>query len=253
VSDDVILVLVSGGAVDISPVLKHFSHKIHSIIFAPYGGEYGGQAVGDVLFGAHNPSGRLTQTFYFEDDIVDQVSFEDMGMRPNVESGNLGRTYRFFTGSPLFPFGAGLSFTTFTYAWGDDDMVVSNKETIEFSDVSQDISLEVEVENSGKVVGSHSLLLFLIPPRSTSSSSSSSKHDQDEEEGYPLKSLRGVEKVMDLGSGESQLVKFKLNHEDFSLSNKQGINQIVGGLWQVRIGIHYAKEPMLETIIHVKG
>ena len=110
VSNKVILVILSGGCVDISQELKN--DKIMAILWAGYGGMWGGQAIADVLFGKFNPVARLTQTWY-QSNYVNEVSMLDMSMRP-VTNGtaitNPGRGYRFFTGEPIFRFGDGLRY-----------------------------------------------------------------------------------------------------------------------------------------------
>ena len=98
----VIVVLASGGAMSVN----NAQQKAAAIILAGYGGQQGGNAVADVLFGDYNPAGRLPVTYYKS---VDQIPpFENYDMK--------GKTYRYFTQEPLYPFGYGLSYTTFTYS-----------------------------------------------------------------------------------------------------------------------------------------
>jgi hypothetical protein len=82
-----------------------------------YAGQSGGLALATVVFGQYNPGGRLPFTIY-PASYVDAVSMFDMQMRPS--STNPGRTYKFYTGQAVFEFGYGLSYTTFSYAWGND-------------------------------------------------------------------------------------------------------------------------------------
>ena len=96
-----VLVLMSGSAVAINWAQEH----VPAIIEAWYGGQAAGSALADVLFGDFNPGGRLPVTFY--KSVADLPAFDDYRMA--------GRTYRFFRGSPLYPFGYGLSYTTFAY------------------------------------------------------------------------------------------------------------------------------------------
>ena len=109
-----VLVLVSGGAVDISPVLQSVSSG--GAWYTGLPGQYGAYAWTDLLFGDAVPAGRLTQTFY-AGSFVEQVSLFDMGVRPGPSAWppftNPGRTYKWYTGAPAFPFGFGLSYTTF--------------------------------------------------------------------------------------------------------------------------------------------
>lgn len=86
--------------------LEWESAHLPAILNAWYGGQAGGQAIADVLFGDYNPSGRLPLTFY--KSVNDLPDFEDYSME--------NRTYRYFTGTPVYPFGYGLSYTTFQYS-----------------------------------------------------------------------------------------------------------------------------------------
>src|SRR5213594_3696010 len=96
-----VLVLMSGSAVAVNWAQEH----VPAIVEAWYGGQAAGSALADVLFGDYNPGGRLPVTFY--KSVNDLPAFDDYRMA--------GRTYRFFKGSPLYPFGYGLSYTTFAY------------------------------------------------------------------------------------------------------------------------------------------
>src|SRR4029079_1259336 len=97
-----VLVLLNGSALAVTWAQQH---HVPAIVEAWYPGQAGGTALADVLFGDYNPAGRLPVTFY--KDTTDLPPFESYDMK--------GRTYRFFTGTPLYPFGHGLSYTTFAY------------------------------------------------------------------------------------------------------------------------------------------
>ena len=98
----VVVVLANGGALSVNKAQE----KATAILLAGYGGQEGGNAVADVLFGDYNPGGRLPVTYYKS---IDQIpAFENYDMS--------GKTYRFFTQEPLYPFGYGLSYTTFKYS-----------------------------------------------------------------------------------------------------------------------------------------
>ncbi len=99
----VIVVVMSGGAVDLSQVVAN--SKVDAILWIGYPGQSGGQALAEIVFGDAVPSGRTIYTFY-DSSFVQQSNFYDMGMRP-VAGSNPGRTYRFYTGTPVFPFGWG--------------------------------------------------------------------------------------------------------------------------------------------------
>ena len=111
-SKPVVLVLVTGGPVDLSDLKSN--PKVAAILYAGYIGQAGGRAIAATLFGAYNPSGRLTHTFY-SNDFVGRVPITDVSMRPNAATGHPGRTYRFYTGTPVYEFGHGISYTTFRY------------------------------------------------------------------------------------------------------------------------------------------
>lgn len=109
----IIVVLMTGGPVDISQVKAN--PKVGAILWCGYPGQAGGQAMADVIFGTYNPGGRLPYTIY-PASFVNETSMFDRHMRPNVTSGNPGRTYRFYTGTPIYPYGSGMSYTMFQYS-----------------------------------------------------------------------------------------------------------------------------------------
>ncbi|GAB2279891.1 hypothetical protein Dimus_014527 [Dionaea muscipula] len=109
----VILVIMSAGGVDIS-FAKNDNDRIKSILWAGYPGEQGGRAIADVIFGAYNPGGRLPVTWY-PNDYVNKIPMTSMLLRPNDQLGYPGRTYRFYKGPTVYPFGYGLSYTKFQY------------------------------------------------------------------------------------------------------------------------------------------
>ena len=156
----IVFVNVSGSAVALAPE----SDLCGAVLQAWYGGEKAGDAVADVLFGDYNPSGKLPLTFYASDSDLPDFSCYDMA----------GRTYRYFEGKPLYPFGHGLSYTTFDY---------------EKASFKKDV-LTVEVTNSGAVDGDEVVEVYV--------------KRCDDAEG-PLKSLRGFKRVS-LKAGETRKV-----------------------------------------------
>lgn len=167
----VILVNCSGSPIGLEPETQ----SCNAILQAWYPGQAGGQAVAEVLFGDYNPSGCLPVTFYRN---VNQLpDFEDYNMT--------GRTYRYFKGEPLFPFGHGLSYTTFAY--GDIQAPASAK-------VGETIKLSIPVTNSGEMDGDEIVQLYL--------------KKQDDEEG-PIKTLRAYKRVH-IPAGQTVLVDLEL-------------------------------------------
>ncbi|HEX2994215.1 MAG TPA: glycoside hydrolase family 3 C-terminal domain-containing protein [Anaerolineales bacterium] len=128
VGKPIILVLINGSAVSIKWANSH----VPAILEAWYPGQAGGTAVAEALFGLTNPGGRLPVTFY--QSASDLPVFHDYSME--------GRTYRYFTGQPLYSFGFGLSYTTFTYR----DLEVTPTSV----KAGDSVTVQVEVENTGK-------------------------------------------------------------------------------------------------------
>ncbi|KAM4109129.1 hypothetical protein ACB094_03G098000 [Castanea mollissima] len=108
----VVLVIMSAGGLDIS--FAKNNPKINAILWSGYPGEEGGQAIADIIFGKYNPGGRLPVTWY-QADYVDKLPLTSMQLRPDDSNGYPGRTYKFFNGPTVFPFGYGLSYTKFNY------------------------------------------------------------------------------------------------------------------------------------------
>jgi len=131
------LVLLNGGAVGLDWVKAN----VNGIVDAFYPGKWGASAIADVLFGDYNPGGKLPYTMY-SSNYVNQIAFEDMNMTTGV-----GRTYRYFTGTPLWPFGFGLSYTTFEFSFG----------------VGTDSAIIVDVLNTGKRDGDEVVEVYFTP------------------------------------------------------------------------------------------
>jgi len=136
-----VLVLLNGSALAVNWARDH----VPAILEAWYPGQAGGTALADILFGDYNPAGRLPVTFYRSADQL--PAFTDYSMR--------GRTYRYFTGEPLFRFGFGLSYTTFAYR---------NLQVPHQSGIGNEIKVSVEVENTGKMAGEEVVQLYVKSP-----------------------------------------------------------------------------------------
>ncbi|KAJ0528970.1 putative xylan 1,4-beta-xylosidase [Helianthus annuus] len=103
-----ILVLMSGGPIDVS--FAEHDPRVGAIVWAGYPGQAGGAAIADVLFGSHNPGGKLPMTWYHQDYLT-KVPMTTMDMRSNQATGYPGRTYRFYKGPVVYPFGHGLGYS----------------------------------------------------------------------------------------------------------------------------------------------
>lgn len=192
----VILILLSGSALAVNWADEH----IPAIIQGWYPGAQGGRAIADILFGEKNPEGKLPVTFYRSTDEL--PAFTDYSMK--------GRTYRYMTGEPLYPFGYGLSYTEFAYS----DAAVSDTR------VGEDgVTVTATVTNSGKMAGGETVQVYVKVCR----------------EGTPNAQLKGIRKLH-LAAGESTQVSIHLPKEAFGLFDEEGILQIVPGEVKVYIG-----------------
>ncbi|WP_347052207.1 glycoside hydrolase family 3 C-terminal domain-containing protein [Flavobacterium olei] len=194
----VVFVMMTGSAI----AIPWEAENIPGILNAWYGGQSAGTAVADVLFGDYNPAGRLPVTFYKSD--ADLPSFADYSMN--------NKTYRYFSGTPLYGFGYGLSYTTFKY---DELKVSSPIKKVAETEVS------VRITNTGKIEGEEVAQLYVI--------------NTDLNIKAPLKSLKGFERIS-LKAGESKTVIFKLSPEDLSYVTSDGDLKVYGGKLKIAIG-----------------
>ena len=160
----------------------------NAILQAWYAGQEGGTAVADVLFGDYNPAGRLPLTFYASSDQL--PDFEDYDM-------SKGRTYRYFKGKPLYPFGYGLSYTTFQYGKAN-----LNKSSIK---KSESLSLSIELKNIGQRDGDEVVQVYIRNLQDPSG---------------PLKSLRAFKRVH-VKAGSVESVKINLPPTTFEFFDSQ--------------------------------
>ncbi|KAJ7968895.1 Beta-D-xylosidase [Quillaja saponaria] len=182
----VILVIMSAGGVDISFAKEN--ENIKAILWAGYPGEEGGQAIADVVFGKYNPGGRLPITWH-EANYVDLLPLTSMPLRPIDSLGYPGRTYKFFNGSTVYPFGYGLSYTHFNYSLVssqrsllvnltkfhhcrnltyDNDANKPPCPAVLTNDIECNnyiFELEIEVQNVGERDGSEVVLVYSKPPK----------------------------------------------------------------------------------------
>ncbi|RZA28932.1 MAG: glycoside hydrolase family 3 protein, partial [Lysobacteraceae bacterium] len=137
----VVMVLTTGSALAVDWAQAH----LPAILLAWYPGQRGGNAVADVLFGQVNPAGRLPVTFYRTDEKL--PAFDDYAMQ--------GRTYRYFDGQPLYPFGHGLSYTRFTYSDLQLDRVQAGPD--------EPVRVTVSIRNDGQRAGEEVVQMYLKP------------------------------------------------------------------------------------------
>jgi beta-glucosidase len=194
----VVVVLMSGSAVAMQWAQQHAA----AVLEAWYPGEAGGEAIADILTGKANPSGRLPVTFYASDDQL--PPFSDYSMK--------GRTYRYFSGAPLYPFGYGLSYTTFRYS----GLKLSSNSLA----AGQPLTADVTVTNTGDRAGDEVAELYLIPPTG---------------DGHPLRSLEGMHRIH-LAPHANAVVHFNLQERELSEADAQGHRAVRAGDYQLYVG-----------------
>jgi beta-glucosidase len=195
----VIAVITGGSPMNLSEV-----HDIaDAVVLVWYPGEEGGNAVADIIFGKVAPSGRLPITF--PKSLSQLPAYENYTMK--------GRTYRYMSEAPMYPFGFGLSYTNFKYS----NLVISK------STVSKNESLEatVTVTNTGKVNADEVVELYLAHPNAGNDA--------------PVCALKNFSKI-NVAAGESKTVSFKLSPEMLNLINADGQSVFVKGDLKIMIG-----------------
>jgi len=189
---------MNGSALSINWVKEH----ANAILEAWYSGEEGGAAIAQTLAGVNNPSGRLPVTFYTG---VDQLPpFEDYSMAK--------RTYRYFTGTPLFPFGYGLSYSKFAYS-----NVQLSAKNLKAGDA---LSVDADVTNASQRDGDEVVELYLTFPKLP---------------GAPLRALRGFTRVH-IQAGKTEHIHLTLNPRDLSCVNESGDRLIAPGSYTLSLG-----------------
>jgi beta-glucosidase len=193
-----VLVLMNGSALGVNWADAH----VRAIVEAWYPGEEGGEAVARLIAGDFSPAGRLPVTFYKS---VDQLpAFEDYRMD--------GRTYRYFRGDPLYPFGYGLSYTSFRYA--------NVRPSAAAVPANGAVTISADVTNSGRREGDEVVQLYLAHPGAG---------------GAPIRALAGFQRIH-LKAGETRHVTFTLKDRALSIVDPQGVRRIEAGPVEVWVG-----------------
>jgi beta-glucosidase len=218
----IVLVLVNGSALSVN----WEKANLPAIIEAWYPGEEGGDAVADVLFGDYNPAGRLPVTFY--KSVKDLPPFDDYNMSP--DSLGKGRTYRYFSGVPLYPFGFGLSYTKFEYS--------NLKVDRESAGPYDTIHVTAAIKNVGKRDGDEVVQLYV--------KNLTSKEPQ------PIKSLKGFKRIS-IKSGEAQTVDILLPVNSLKYFNEKKNDYIIEpGKYELQLGSS-SSDIRLKKVITITG
>ena len=193
-----VVVLLNGSALAVKWAQDH----ANAILEAWYPGEAGAQAIAQTLSGANNPGGRLPITFY--SSLSDLPAFTDYSMS--------NRTYRYFKGKPLYGFGYGLSYSTFTYS--------NLKLSAPAFKASDTVTVEINVKNTGSVSGDEVAELYLTPPHSPVS---------------PALALKGFQRVH-LAPAETKHLVFHLDPRAISQVDAQGTRAVTPGDYTIAVG-----------------
>ena len=203
----VIFINCSGGAIALTPELD----TCDAILQWWYAGEMGGTALAEVLFGDQSPSGKLPVTFYKSTDEL--PDFLDYTMK--------NRTYRYYTGEALFPFGYGLSYTTFDIS----------------KPVYKNNNVQVSVKNTGSSTGSETVQVYI--------------RNLADKEG-PLKTLRAYQQVT-LTPGQSKTISIPLPRKSFELWDaKTNTMRVVPGSYEIMVGSSSADSDLKKIIVNIK-
>ncbi|MGB8494586.1 MAG: glycoside hydrolase family 3 C-terminal domain-containing protein [Candidatus Acidiferrum sp.] len=212
-----VVVLMNGSALSVNWVKEH----ANAILEAWYSGEEGGAAIAQTLAGVNNPAGRLPVTFYT--GLGQLPPFEDYSMA--------NRTYRYFTGTPLYPFGYGLSYSKFAYS----EVKLSAKNV----KAGDPLNVDADVKNTSQRDGDEVVELYLTSPKLS---------------GAPIRALRGFTRVH-IRAGESTHVRLTLNPRDLSYVNESGDRIIAPGTYSVSIGGGQpgTAAPVVESAFSITG
>ena len=193
-----VIVLLNGSALAVNWAQEHAA----AILDAWYPGEAGGTAIAETLAGSNNPAGRLPVTFYRS---VDQLPpFTDYSMQ--------NRTYRYFSGEPIYGFGYGLSYSSFAF----NNIRLSSTRV----EAGENLTVEADVKNTSGIAGDEVAELYL---------------EYGQKVGAPLRALKGFKRIH-LAAGETQHVSFTLDPRELSMATEEGERMVLAGSYTVFVG-----------------
>ncbi len=202
VNPNIILVLVNGGPVALEGIEK----KANGIVEAWYNGEFGGNAIADVLFGDVNPGGKLPETFY--------ASTKDLPPMSDYDLINHPRTYMYFDKPVLYPFGYGLSYTKFEYS--------SLKLSSDKIKKDGEVEIQFAIKNTGKVKGDEVVQVYA--------------HKDNADIKVPINQLKRFQRIT-LEAGESKTLTFKIPAAEFSFYDTATNDfKVDPGQWEIQVG-----------------
>ncbi len=207
-----VVVMQTVGQINVEP----FMSKCKAILWTSYNGQTQGTALGKVLTGEVNPSGRLSTTWYKNDDVnkmelygatktIDGINGAYTDYNLQSDETNPGHTYQYYSAAPVYPFGYGLSYTSFEYS----NMTIDKTSV----DANGTVTLTVDVKNTGNAEGKEVVQLYVSHPNAGEGTT-------------PKKQLKGFEKV-ELAPNETKTVTFELNVKDMYLFDEAAQKDIV--------------------------
>lgn len=211
--DKTIVVMSTVGQINVEP----FKDKCKAILWTSYNGQTQGTALGKVLTGEANPSGKLSTTWYANADVNKMELYGTTSQTLNGIKGNYtnyniqadgtnpGHTYQYYSGTPVYPFGYGLSYTSFEYS----NMTIDKTSV----DANGTVTLTVDVKNTGTVAGKEAVQLYVAHPNAGEGTT-------------PAKQLKGFEKI-ELAPNETKTVTFTLDVKDMYLFDETAQKDIV--------------------------
>jgi len=210
----IVAVVTGGSDMDIEAIEPY----ANAVLLAWYPGEQGGNALADILFGKMSPSGRLPVTFYRS--LKDLPSYDDYHMK--------GRTYRYFDGDVQYPFGFGLSYTSFRYSWVQQpDKLYSENDTID---------VELRIKNVGKTDGAEVVQAYIQYPEGTD---------------LPIKELKAFKRTNVLQGGE-KTVRLRIPVNDLEKwDEEKGSWATIKGSYKIDLGSH-SRDTKLEASFKIK-
>ncbi|EFJ18924.1 hypothetical protein SELMODRAFT_419541 [Selaginella moellendorffii] len=234
----VVLVIFSGGSVDVS--FAKYDKKVQGMLWAGYPGEAGGAAIAQVLFGDHNPGGRLPVTWYPES--FTGITMLDMNMRPDASRGYPGRTYRFYTGQSVYNFGYGKTYSKLSHKFKEAPLSLGFPEAAavkrscdgnltcfhlnahdEITCSTLTSKVRILVHNEGDRPSNRAVLLYSSPPNAG-------------RDGAPIRQLAGFGKVS-VAPGAVENVEIEIDPcKHLSHAGANGVRILHGGIHTLAVG-----------------
>lgn len=234
-----IVVMSTVGQINAEP----FKDKCAAMLWTPYNGQTQGEALGKVLTGKVNPSGKLTTTWYTSEDLqkmplgspkqnVNGVDYNFTNYEIAQADNYPGRTHQYYSGTPVYPFGYGTSYTNFVYS-----NIKADKTN---ADANDTVRITADITNSGSVDGTEIAQLYVTVPGADGKT-------------LPLKQLKGFERV-ELKAGETKTVSFDLNISDvYFFDETTQSNYVVNGAYTIKVGSNANDANALSTTVNVSG